>query len=240
MPKVFIDPSDVCGTRVVIREDAHHLTHVLRSRVGDKVRVCDTKCDYECEIVTLGETVEAKIIAQRPVNEMPIEITLFQGLPKQDKLEWIIEKGVEVGISVFVPVKMQYAIAKVEDKKAGQKNERWNAISRSAAAQSGREKIPTVRPAMDFGEMLRSFSDYDLVLVCYENEHSVSLKQALSDVSPRKIAVIIGPEGGISPSEIAACEQAGARSVTLGPRILRTETAGLVAAADLCYALEME
>ena len=240
MPKFFIPVEDVQGDLLVIREDAHHILHVLRKESGDYLTVCDGHGqDYQCEIVSAAaDGVECRILQRKPAETEPlVKLTLFQGLPKAEKMEWLLQKGVEIGICEFVPVAAERSIVKLEDKKAASKLTRWNKIAESAAKQSGRGVLPVVQPVMTVQEAIKTFDKYDLVLVLYEEDRKRSLKTILRDqkVMPQNVALWIGPEGGFEPSEVEQLVSAGAVTAGLGPRILRTETAGMTAAALILY-----
>ncbi len=228
------------GEFLFIREDAHHILHVLRKEIGAHITVCDGNGqDYECEIVSASaEEIKCKILNQCLAETEPeVKLTLFQGLPKAEKMEWLLQKGVEIGICEFIPVAAERSIVKLDNKKADGKIARWNKIAHSAAKQSGRGILPEVHSLMTVDQAIQSFSSYDLVLVLYEEDRGRSLKSLLREqkVLPKKIALWIGPEGGFDPAEIDKLKQAGAITAGLGPRILRTETAGMIAAALVLY-----
>ena len=225
MPKFFVTREDVQGNYIVIHKDTHHILHVLRKGKGDQLEICDGKnTDYLCEILEIARDES--------------QITLYQGLPKADKMELILQKGTEIGIHEFVPFESSRTIVHLDTKKAGGKIERWNKIAESAAKQSGRGNIPVVRPVLSFAQAVETaIGENDLVLVCYEAEKKNALKTILrsKDPKPQKIALLIGPEGGFSEEEIRKILSSGGQAVTLGPRILRTETAGMIAAALILY-----
>lgn len=231
---------DVQGDFLVIREDAHHILHVLRKEQGDRITVCDGQGqDYACEIFSAaaGE-IKCRILKRYPCQAEPaVAITIFQGLPKAEKMEWILQKGVEIGVCGFVPVMTERSVVKLEQKKAEGKRMRWSKIAESAAKQSGRGVLPQVYPVASLKESIKTFDNYDLVLVLYEETKDQSLKKILRGMKerPQKIAVWIGPEGGWAPEEIETLQKAGAVTAGLGPRILRTETAGMAAAALILY-----
>lgn len=243
MPKFFVTREDVQGNYIVIHKDTHHILHVLRKGKGDQLEICDGKnTDYLCEILEIARD-ESQIICKviKKVTssaESSVRITLYQGLPKADKMELILQKGTEIGIHEFVPFESSRTIVHLDTKKAGGKIERWNKIAESAAKQSGRGNIPVVRPVLSFAQAVETaIGENDLVLVCYEAEKKNALKTILrsKDPKPQKIALLIGPEGGFSEEEIRKILSSGGQAVTLGPRILRTETAGMIAAALILY-----
>ena len=240
MPKFFVSPDQIREDQILITEDAHHIAHVLRMKPGDPLIVCDGQgTDYETEIETISDQTVVCHIGSRAISqaEPGIHITLFQGLPKSDKLEWILQKGTELGISTFVPVEMQRSVVRIEAKKEERKTERLRKIAEAAAKQSSRGIIPTVERAYRLDQVLGRMAEYDLFLVPYEGALDKPLKNVLEALpsQPKRAAILIGPEGGIDPAEIERLQQAGAVTVGLGQRILRTETAGPVAASLLLY-----
>ena len=240
MPKFFISVEDVRDGFLEIREDVHHILHVLRKEVGDTLTVCDGQgVDYKCQILSQdGEVLRCQILHATPNQAEPeVQITIFQGLPKAEKMEWLLQKGTEIGVSAFVPVATSRSIVKLEGRKADNKVARWKQIAVSAAKQSGRGRIPAVHSVQSLSSAAALLPSFDLNLVLYEEEKNCSLKQILRAVSPvpRTVSLWVGPEGGLAAEEVQALTQAGAISVGLGPRILRTETAGMVAAAMTLY-----
>lgn len=227
----------------ILGEDVNHIKNVLRMEIGTKFYTTniETHIKYLAEIKSLdSEKVECKIIEEVPTTELPINITLYQGLPKADKLEFIIEKSTELGVCKIVPVEMRFSIAKVknEDKKIV----RWNKIAESAAKQSKRNVIPLIEQTIKVNEMIKELEQYDLSLVAYENESKQTLKDVLAKVQKDKIknvALIIGPEGGVDSKEIDLLIQSGAECISLGKRILRTETAPLALLSMLVYEFEL-
>ena len=169
---------------------------------------------------------------------MNVEVDIFQGLPKADKMEYIIQKCVEIGVHKIVPVNMKYCIAKIKDEE--KKNIRWNKISEVASKQSKRNIIPKVEKSINMSKLCSEIKNYDLAIVAYENEDNITIKNILkSENKPKKIAVVIGPEGGISQEEVAELIKAGAKKVSLGNRILRTETAPIVALSMIAYEYDL-
>lgn len=240
MPKFFVSPEQIQGEQIVLTEDAHHITHVLRMKPGTRLTVCDGQgTDHQVRIVSVDEqAVVCQIESSAPsLAEPDIKITLFQGLPKADKMEWILQKGTELGITTYVPVEMKRSVAHIEPKKEARKLERFRKIAESAAKQSGRGIIPEVESACMLDRVLARVHDFNLFLVPYEDALDHSLKQILNGLSekPRTVGILIGPEGGIDPAEVDALVQQGAVLTGLGPRILRTETAGPMAAAVILY-----
>ena len=231
------------GDNVIISgADAHHITDVLRLKENDEIIVCSGDgFDYITRLTSLSKDEVLGEITSRTVStaEPSVKIKLFQCMPKGDKFEYIIQKTIELGVTEIVPVESSRSIVKIPANKAASKTERWNKIAESAAKQSGRGLIPKVCAPIDFKKAVKVFCDCDLPVVAYELETDLSLKMLLSENSCAKtINIFIGPEGGISDDEIAALKCAGAKSVTVGPRILRTETAPLAVLSNIIYQLE--
>ena len=243
MPKYFTLPENIQGDTIELDEETSlHLSRVLRCKTGDRITVGDgNDIDYECEITEITKRcVTAKILDKHlNLNEPSVKITLYQGLPKGDKAELIIQKCVEIGVCEIVPVKTERSVVNW-DKKADKKVERWNKIARSAAEQCGRGKIPVVGDVLTFKQAVEDSQKCSGRLIPYENEQQNGLKQFCDNFKGESIAVFIGPEGGFSPDEIELAKQNGIMPVTLGKRILRTETAGLVTAVILLHRLEDE
>ena len=247
MYQFFVEPRqiDVTAKSVIIRgNDVNHIKNVLRMRPGEEVAVSngiDGK-EYRCGILALGEDcvrLELRFIKEDGV-ELPAKIYLFQGLPKADKMELIIQKAVELGAFQVIPVAMKRCVVKLDEKKADAKIKRWQGIAEAAAKQSKRGVIPTVAPAMSYAQAVKMASEMDLKLVPYElAEGMEQTKRLIESVrSGQQIAIFIGPEGGFDPEEIRIATEAGIQPITLGKRILRTETAGFTTIAWLMYQLE--
>ena len=195
-----------------------------------------------CELEDYTDDEAVFDITQENVadTELPCRVIIYQGLPKSDKLELIIQKAVELGAARIIPVAMKRSVVKLDDKKAAAKLSRWNAISESAAKQSKRSVIPQVGPVMNYKDALKQASGCDICFVPYENENGMAeTRKLVSAIRPQdSVAVFIGPEGGFENDEIAAAKELGMHTVTLGKRILRTETAGMAFLSMLAYALE--
>lgn len=251
MPRFFIEnPLQPDQTTWVINGDeARHIGSVLRLAPGDLLTLCDgARTDYSARITAIDHAaVTVEILDRQPSDtESPLEITLFQGLPKSDKIDEIIQKCVELGVSRIVPMSCERSIARVEPRDADRKAERWQKIALAAAKQCGRGLVPTVAWPTSFRRVLEDCKEADLALIPWESERKMSLKEQLEASAPEllakieagvrpKIAIMIGPEGGFSISEINMALSAGLRPVTLGRRILRTETAGPTVLAMLGY-----
>ena len=247
MYQFFVEPEqiDVAGKRVKIRGTGdNHIKNVLRMRPGEEVAVSNgiDGREYRCGILALEEDcvrLELRFIKEDGV-ELPAKIYLFQGLPKADKMELIIQKAVELGAFQVIPVAMKRCVVKLDEKKADSKIKRWQGIAEAAAKQSKRGVIPTVAPVMSYAQAVKMASEMDLKLVPYElAEGMEQTKQLIESVKPgQRIAIFIGPEGGFDPEEIRTATEAGIHPITLGKRILRTETAGFTTIAWLMYQLE--
>ena len=233
MHHFFVLPQAVEGDKVTITgPDVNHIRNALRMRQGESLLISDGEGnDYHCRISLIESgLVEARVIERRESRELPVRLYLFQGLPKSDKMELIIQKAVELGFYEIIPVITKNAVVKLDAKKERSRLERWQAISESAAKQSGRSKIPKVEKVMLLKEALEMAEGLDRILIPYENQSGIdTMRKALEETGEdtRSIAVFIGPEGGFDESEILLAKEQGAVPVSLGRRILRTETAGL-------------
>ena len=232
IPRPFKQEMQITG------QDAHHMIDVLRMQPGDRIQVvADDGVSFIGEIIAIGTntaTISAREIL-RESHEPDVKISLFQGLAKGDKMELIIQKAVEIGVSDIFPVAMTHSVVVLEASKAEKKVERWQKIAESAAKQSKRDIIPIVHEVMTLQEALQKKNN-DLLLVAYESENKVSLKEALQlHKNVKTIGLVIGPEGGLAAEEVEEAVACGGIAVSLGRRILRTETAGLVAATAILY-----
>lgn len=239
MPKFFIDRNEISrGQALLLGEDEKHIKTVLRAREGEEVTLCDGEgMDYLCRIASLERGVLLNVLSKTPCETEPeTKLTLYQGLPKADKMEWIIQKCVEIGIDRIVPVATERTIVKL-DKKEGKKLERWQKIAEAAAKQSGRGKIPKVGQILKFAEAAEEAAGLDGAVIPYEKETVRGLREFVSGFSGTTAGIFIGPEGGFSDEEIALAKEKGIQPVSLGKRILRTETAGMATAAILLYEL---
>ena len=241
MPKFFVTGDKISGNEIIIdSEDSKHIKKVLRIGVGDIITVCDgSGTDYTAKISEIDEkAVICEITDSKKCDTEPgIKVTLFQGLPKASKMDYIIQKNTELGICEITPVSMSRCVVKLENIKAEEKKtERWQKIAAEAAKQSGRGIIPKVNMPMTFDEVIESVKEYDLVFAPYECEEETRLKDVIeANPDASKIAFIIGPEGGYDPAEIEKLKKAGIKTVTLGKRILRTETAAEAVISMLLY-----
>ena len=246
MQHFFVTPSQVDGTFIYIEgSDVNHMKNVLRMRVGESVTVSDgNNRKYVCRVDGYEEDRVRLCICEEEEQdtELASRIYLFQGLPKQEKMELIVQKCVELGIYQIVPVAMKRCVVKLDAKKAAKKVERWNAIAESAAKQAGRGVIPEVLPVMSYREALAMAEDLDVVLLPYElAEGMAETKRLIQSIRPgQSVGIFIGPEGGFEKEEVELAKAKGAHVITLGKRILRTETAGLAILSVLMFHLEEE
>jgi 16S rRNA (uracil1498-N3)-methyltransferase len=242
MSRFFVKPEQISGnTVIIVGEDAKHIGTVLRMRKDEKITVCDGQSiDYNCIIIEVyKDSVEAQILDKKVNNAEPaIKVKLYQALPKLDKMEFIIQKCVELGIDEIIPVVSKRTIVKIEEPKKGEKKlERWNKISEAAAKQSMRGKIPQVSDIISFAKALEQAQLLDGAIIPYENEKQTTLKSFVQTFKGQTIGIFIGPEGGFEQEEILMAQKVGIQAITLGNRILRTETAGLAAVSNIIYEL---
>lgn len=223
--------------------DYNHIKNVLRMDIGDTFLVSNNgKSDLCCIESFESDTVTAKIIEEDYQNtELPIKIYLFQGLPKSDKLELIIQKCVELGVEGIYPVEMSRCVVKLDDKKKKSKQARWQSIAESAAKQSKRNTIPQIFDVLSYNNALETASTLDLLLVPYENKDGMlATKNALKKLEDCKtVGILIGPEGGFEENEVDKAIQKGGIPISLGSRILRTETAAITAVSMCMLHIEM-
>ena len=245
MYKFFVEPSQIQDKRIVITgSDVNHIKNVLRMKIGEEIAVSNgiDSREYRCGIeeYTDHEVICTLRFIKEDGVELPAQIYLFQGLPKADKMEMVIQKAIELGVYEVIPVAAKRCVVKLDDKKAAAKVSRWQGIAEAAAKQSKRGIIPAVRDVMSMREAIEYARGMDVKLIPYELAEDISrTKDAIEAVGPsEKIAVFIGPEGGFEESEIQAALEAGIEPITLGRRILRTETAGLTVLSWLMYQLE--
>ncbi len=244
MYNFFIDENAINeNTAVINGGDFNHIKNVLRMKIGEKFLVSCGGYSHLCEIESFADgQVVAKII-ERDCSEssLPVEIYLFQGLPKSDKMELIIQKAVELGVSEIIPVEMKRCVVKLEEKKADSKIARWQSIAESAAKQSKCTKIARIQTPMPYKKALEYAKSLDVLLVPYENKEGMKATlDALKQIkSGQRVGILIGPEGGFEDSEIALASEKGAKIISLGKRILRTETAAITAMSMLMLYAEM-
>jgi 16S rRNA (uracil1498-N3)-methyltransferase len=247
MYSFFVQPEQIFEKEIkIIGKDVNHIKNVLRMKVGEKININNGQdsLDYQCEIFAFDEEeVQCHILyCQENDLELQAKITLFQGLPKSDKMELIIQKCVELGAYEFVPVATARAVVKLDEKKAKSKVKRWQAISEAAAKQSKRKIIPEVKLPCSYQEAISRAKEFDKILIPYELKKGMQdTKEIIESIKPgESVGVFIGPEGGFSENEIKMATQIGAIPISLGKRILRTETAGFTTLAWIMYQLELQ
>lgn len=248
MQRFFVESYQVEEEKHLIRitgTDVNHIKNVLRMKTGEEVWISDGgEKEYRCQIENMeAEEVLLHIIyAQEPDYELPNRIYLFQGLPKADKMELIIQKAVELGAFAVIPVETKRCVVKLDAKKAEKKVARWQQIAESAAKQSKRMLIPQVHEVMSYKQALEFAAQMDMCLIPYELAKGMKeTREVLSQIRPgQSIGIFIGPEGGFEENEVEMAMHSGAHAITLGRRILRTETAGLAILSVLMFQLENE
>lgn len=247
MHKFFVSSDQIQNKLVkIIGEDVKHISNVLRLQPLDKVIVCDKSVNnsYVAEIINMNkEYTECNIINKIiETTEPDVNIDLFQGLPKSDKMEYIIQKTIEIGVRNIYPVSFERCVVKLDKKTEEKKLDRWKKIAEAAAKQSKRDIISNIENVINIENICQNIEKYDIILLAYENEQNNTLKYELQKLDKNKklsIGVIIGPEGGLSEKEVDKLITAGAKCVSLGKRILRTETAPLVVLSDIIYEFEL-
>ena len=225
--------------------DVNHMKNVLRMKPGELVQIQDGQgITYTCRISGYEdrEAVLEILETKAADTELPSALYLFQGLPKGDKMEWIVQKAVELGAAGIIPFAAGRSVVRLDEKKAEKKTARWQAIARSAAEQCGRAVIPEVSRPVSFAEALKQASELDVILIPYELERGMEeTAEIIRNIRPgQSVGIFIGPEGGFDAEEVEKAKAAGARPVSLGSRILRTETAGIAALSILMYHLESQ
>ena len=245
MYQFFVEPSQIQGTRVIITgSDVNHIKNVLRMQPGEEIAVSNGEDgkEYRCGIEELNE--EEVVCTLRFVKEdgveLPSKIYLFQGLPKADKMELIVQKAVELGVYEIIPVATKRAVVKLDEKKAKSKIARWQTISEAAAKQSKRRIVPEIHSVMSFKEAVAYAKNMQVKVIPYELAEGMErTRELIGNLKPgENIAIFIGPEGGFEESEIQAALENGIEPITLGKRILRTETAGFTVLSWIMYQLE--
>lgn len=238
----FVDNNQIHDNKIeIIGTDVNHIKNVLRKNIDDLITIVSNNKEYKAKILDLSqEKIDCEIIDVIEKDNTGPMITIFQGLAKADKIEYIIQKCSEIGAYEIVPTEMKRCVVKLDDNNKQKKIERWQKIAEVAAKQSLRDSILIVNRIINIDELSEKLQEYDLSIVAYENEKEKTLKSVLKNVddSNIKIAIIIGPEGGLEPQEVEKLKEKGANVVTLGKRILRTETAPIVMCSNIMYELE--
>ena len=244
MQHFFVSPQQVKEEKIYVEgSDVNHIKNVLRMKLGEKLTVNDGEgWQYLCEVESYESDMAVLHIVEKSKaeTELSSRIYLFQGLPKQDKMELIVQKAVELGAYQVIPVSTKRAVVKLDAKKAGKKVERWQQIAVSAAKQAGRGIVPTVGEVCTYAQALKMAEELDVVLIPYELAEGIEeTKKIIAGIRPgQSVGVFIGPEGGFEEEEVKLAMEAGAKPVTLGRRLLRTETAGLTTLSLLMFHLE--
>lgn len=244
--RFFVTSEQIYGSHAEITgDDVNHIRNVLRMEPGEKVVIsCGRGMDYHCRIREIQtDAVYLDIEREEPVRtELPVKLVLFQALPKADKMEFIIQKAVELGAAQVVPVRTRRSVVKLDEKKAAKKTQRWRAIAQAAAKQSGRGIIPEVHDIVCFSEALELAKELDLTLIPYElyDDMAETVRTIQKAEKRKSIGIFIGPEGGFERGEVEKAMENGAIPVSLGKRILRTETAGLAILSVLMFGIEGE
>ena len=248
MFQFFVDKSQIHeseGLAYITGADVNHISHVLRMKPGEQFYVTDGERQgkYLCALKSVSaEQVVCDIVQNiTDTTELPCEIVLYQGLPKADKMELIIQKAVEFGASRIVPVETKRSVVKLDAKKAQAKISRWQGIAEAAAKQSKRDVIPVIGELMTLKEALKEAANFEVSMMPYENAEGMDFtRRLLEGIQPgQRVAIFVGPEGGFDESEVEAALSMGTKPMTLGRRILRTETAGLAILSMLVYVLEV-
>lgn len=243
MDRFFVEKNNINlenNTCVIEGEDVKHISKVLRCKIGEQLEVCDSdNSEYICKITNIDKNiVNLDIIEKVDIKrESDLRVKLYQGLPKGPKMEMILQKLTEVGVDEIVLVQTKRSVAKVDDKKEDKKIERWERIIYEAAKQSKRGKLPKLRGVLSFKEALVDMKNNDMNICPYENERTVSIKSAIENKNIDTIGIFVGPEGGFAEEEIDKIQEIDSKVVSLGPRILRTETASVVASSIVLYEL---
>ena len=244
MHHFFVTPQQISGDKIRLEGgDVNHMKNVLRMKLHEKAEISDGESrTYLCEVEAYEEDAAVlHILEEMEADTEPAsKLYLFQGLPKSDKMELIVQKAVELGVYQVIPVAMKRSVVRLDDKKAAKKADRWNSIAESAAKQAGRSRIPEVTMPLSYKEALKMAEELDVTLLPYELAGGMKVtREVIRQIkSGQSVGIFIGPEGGFEPEEVDAAVSMGAKVIPLGRRILRTETAGLATLAVLMFELE--
>ena len=243
MHRFFVEKEAIGDRQIkIVGKDFNHIKNVLRMNQEEKIEISSNERLYLGEIKTfLEDSILVNILESKDYIEDDVEIILFQGLAKGSKMDLIIQKGTEIGVKEFYAVSTHRTVVKIRDEKKGKNRlKRWNAIAEEAAKQSKRDYIPEVKDILSFKDMIELLKEEELIIIPYEDEENISIGEVLKEIKKKdrkKINLIIGPEGGFEKEEIEAMKDLAGKIVSLGPKILRTETAGLVASTIILYEL---
>ncbi len=241
MPKFFVDENQLNNDIIRITGDNfNHIKNVLRCKLNDEIEICINEISYLTSIAEINkDDILCKIKEKINVSKEPkVHINIVQGLPKADKMELIIQKCTELGVKEFTPLELKRCIVKLDEKDKSKKIERWQKIAEIASKQCGRDLVPKVNSVYNINNLFQFLKEYDIILIAYENEKENSFKTELEKLDKNKnlkIAVIIGPEGGFEESEVKELNANGAKIISLGKRILRTETVGFATTSIIMY-----
>ncbi|MBP3801070.1 MAG: 16S rRNA (uracil(1498)-N(3))-methyltransferase [Clostridia bacterium] len=246
MPKFFVKENQVNNNKItILGTDVNHIKNVLRLQLNENIQICnsDNQENYLCKIKDISdEQIKCDVLEKIEETVEPVvKVTIFQGLPKSDKMELIIQKSVELGVYSIAPVDMGRCIVKLNEKDKLKKIDRWQKISEVAAKQCGRDIIPQISNVTTVKEICSTIDDYDMIIVAYEKEKQNVLKNELKEIKQKgfkKIGFVVGPEGGLEEKDVEMLKTSGAKIVTLGKRILRTETVALNVLSNIMYELE--
>ena len=246
MQKFFVEANQIENNKIIIiGDDVKHISNVLRMKIDEEFQIGnkETLENYIAKIFEINkENIILKVVEKLDSStESNVNIDLYQGLPKADKMEWIIQKTTEIGINKIIPVDMQRCVVKLDEKDAKKKIDRWQKVAEGAAKQSKRDKIPKIENKIKLKEVENRIKEYDIFLIAYEEEKENKLKEQIKNIAKKQnynIGVLIGPEGGLDIKEVEELKEKGAKTVTLGKRILRTETAPIVIISNILYELE--
>lgn len=244
IPRIFVPSENIRETSATISgSDVNYLKNVLRLKAGDEITVIDGKnTEYTSKIIFIqNDTAEAKLISERSsAISSNINVTIAQGLPKNPKMDLIVQKATELGAAKIIPVTTERSVVKIAKEKAGGKIDRWQKIAKEAAEQSGRSSMPTIDGISGFDDILFSCNEYDKCIMLWELEKEITLKSFLRrNQKIKNLLVLIGPEGGFSRKEAERAKEKGFVTVSIGNRILRTETASLAVLSMIDYEFEM-
>jgi len=243
MHRFFVSPDVLQADPVILDGDlAHQMSRVLRMQPGEHVILLDDSgWAYETEIQRIsGSNVVARVLAKEwPQTETALRVTLFQAMTREKRMDWVLQKGTEIGVSTFVPMTTSRTMVSEPERVSQRRHQRWIRIVTEAAEQSGRTRIPSLQTLTSFGQACTQAAESDLGLLACLDEHTIPLRHAIEQALPNfaGVSLFIGPEGGFSPEEIALARGAGLQTVSLGPRTLRTETAGVAAVSAILYAV---
>ncbi|MDI6688891.1 MAG: 16S rRNA (uracil(1498)-N(3))-methyltransferase [Actinomycetota bacterium] len=246
-PRFFVPPKNIQGLEIcIVGDDVNHIRNVLRLKPGENVIVCDGRGSvYETQIIRIGkQEVITRILKHQVQESLPPHVALFQGLPKGPKMDFIVQKATELGVFKIVPVVMERTVVKLNAIKDGNRVQRWRRIALEAAKQCQRATLPEVSEPISLVQSLELLPNFDSILIFWEEEKKASVREVLNDRlsagrrgMPEKVAMVIGPEGGLTEEEVLAIRDIGGQTVTLGNLILRTETASIVGLAIVLYEL---